>query len=381
MDHLEGLNGPILYEDKPLRDFSLVFWLKLNPGEGGIVVSFDPTQWFEIEVLRSGNSSGHLVLTTVNSLGVIDRMESNELVANGQWRSITVTYNTSQSEQSIQIDQLDKQSKPTQSGLIGGRKTRSGYLGVSTFTAEFSDLQEVKGNFKGAITGLRFIRGQADSKQLKAIINPGNRPAFSLRQVAAPRFWQPKEPAVAIVGDDATSSDSFQTEDHYPHDLLRCTYIQGLSTDALLGNDKPASLKVIQSLRKTLDHIQQSKPDSFGYFEADGTSWNPLFAEWEVALYPLAISHLHNGKSSQYDPEFIYQGYQLPRESNELELMPEQCPLAQTASFLGGRSLISPNASAAMNVRLDEFINAHKGIVPKEFLDIQKNYLQQKRKC
>lgn len=378
LDHLNGLDDSALRVGRPLKEFTLVFWLKIAPGEGGIVLSFDPTHWFEVEVPTYGPNKGHLIFTTASATGVPDPMVSKVEVPPDKWNYITLTYSTTANKKSIKIlgvkgtEIVDKAfvdldlevGTPAYPGPLGGRATRYGYLGVSTSVAKFADHQQVTGSFTGAITGLTIKPGQGEPLKT-GMLDIEFRPVLSLRPQAAPRYWAPKEPVVAVAGADAHYQDAIQTEDHFPQAPLPCLHVPNLPLPSILNKKAFVANRQIQQIRAIADSVQKGPISRApGWNVSDGASWRPILAEWEVAIHPLAISDLHAGRTGRYAQNFIVDGYCLPREAIDLELAPGKQPLGKTATFITGKSLIDPNSSPVLSERLDSFIQAKKGKVP-----------------
>ena len=219
------------------------------------------------------------------------------------------------------------------------------------------------------------IIGPVDESRLRALLDPENRPRLSLRQTVASRFWQPREPSVAIVGEDAQNSDPRSSEHHYPHDALQCIYLERFPAVLDIDGHLPARDQLEEIFTELFGSIdaEVTDPRSYGFNHSNGHSWRPMIAEWEVGLYPLAVNDLHNGQSSHYDPEFVRTAYEMRRESVDLELRPEQRALARTQSFLNGRTFLSPNHAHALHDKLNALINARDGNVSSE---LKQTFLQ-----
>lgn len=91
------------------------------------------------------------------------------------------------------------------------------------------------------------------------------RPGFELHRTAAPRFWQPREPVLLLVGKDV------QPTDRYP-DVTASLH----ETDDV-DFDDPVTLAGVLALR---GRVKQERPD-----------WHPLLLEWEVEVTPLGGEH------------------------------------------------------------------------------------------
>ena len=365
LEHIDGLRGALLHKDNPLSEFVIIFRLKVNAGEGGVILSFDPATWFEVEVPAKGTAAGKLVFTAADTNGETHRVESSVPAATGRWERIVIRLR--QGKLSMQVGaKVEETESPW---LIGGAGTRRGYLGASTTTVPFTDDQDVHPGFTGALTGLRMVIGPIEEARMKALLDPKDRPHFSLHQTAATRYWQPREPAVAVVGEDAQNSDLRPTEHHYPHNPLHCIYLEHFPVNLFDVDGQAANRDSIEGLLAELMAIVDSAkhdPNGFGLNRSNGDSWHPILAEWEVGLYPLAINDLHNGRSNQYASDFVERAYELARESVDLTLRPAGHPLARTESFLTGRTIINPNHAHALRDKLNAFIEAHNGDVPAE---------------
>lgn len=354
LDHLDGLPGARLRAGQPLDDLTLVLFLRLASGEGGVVLSFDPKEWLELAVPADGPDAGHLVLTTVQSDGTVESLTSEIAVATGSWRQVTITYSARTRQRSITIDHHPS-TVAAANAPLGGRTTRQGCLGASAAARPFTDEQVPSGSFTGAITGLRLALGEIAPARLATLRDPKDRPALALRSTAGPRYWQPREPVVAVIGDAAAAhlTDGCPRDDHFPHHPLTCTVIEGMPARLFLGPDKQRTHAIVRELRYFLARFDRANPMPHRQQRADGRHWQPIIAEWEVALQPLAASTLHSGEASRYDPAFVETAYKLGREDVEPALLPGLQALQPHASFVTGSSLIGRDAAPALLDRLD----------------------------
>ena len=108
LTHIDGLGDATLRAGEPLSQFTVSFRLKVDPGHGGVILSFDPTMWFEVEVPSSGDAAGRLVFTTSNSQGERHRMVSSEAVDSGSWLYIAVGLDAQPSVKFIQIGRASR---------------------------------------------------------------------------------------------------------------------------------------------------------------------------------------------------------------------------------------------------------------------------------
>ncbi len=354
LDHLDGVPGGRLRKGRALTDLTLTCHVNLVAGEGGVILSFDPEAWLELAVPTDGPDAGRLVLTTVRSDGIVESLTSETAVATGAWRQVTVSYSTRTRQRSITIDDHPPTTAAA-SAPLGGRATRQGCLGASAGAKPFTDEQVASGSFKGAITGLRLAMGAVEPSRLATLRDPKDRPALALRSTAGARYWQPREPVVAVIGDSAAArlTEDGPRDDHFPHDPLLCTVIGGMPASPFHGPDKRRTHNIIRELRHLIAGIRAGDLSQHRIQHSDGRHWQPIIAEWEVALHPLAASTLHNGETSRYEPAFIETAYRLGREDVEPALRPGHQALQPQASFVTGSSLIGRDAAPALLGRLE----------------------------
>lgn len=155
----------------------------------------------------------------------------------------------------------------------------------------------------------------------------------------APRYWQPGEPAILLVG------DAVQPSERYGRDgVLNCdlALVNTLSNGTYGG-----SLAEIVTTWIT----QHTSPNPWS-----GQPWHPFMIEWEVEFFPSLQQGNHETDRFAYQADYICNNYKVPPDQ------PEYSPLrplsyAQGASVYEGRTILSGHASLLLKEAVASYLD------------------------
>jgi hypothetical protein len=188
-----------------------------------------------------------------------------------------------------------------------------------------------------------------------AKLDPALQLEVELVGVPAPRYYQPTNPAVLLVGAGVAASDR-HGEDGALHGLVT------EQDPTRLSRAEPSILKALCDA--AVAHVYASKgaePDDRRRRRASGESltkgngWHPLAFDWEAGIEPL----LGNVPSThrRFPPSFVEDHYVLrERRSEVLSLVQATGMTIRSASYLTGRSILTPSAGTVLQQRIDAFL-------------------------
>jgi hypothetical protein len=171
---------------------------------------------------------------------------------------------------------------------------------------------------------------------------------YLLRPVASPRYWQPKEPVVLIVGDAARPTPRHGGDgSRMDEGLLECQILQ---------NEKvqyPIIKAHLPEIRKEIDRIEQSKDeDHFAFSTWTQQPWHPFLVEWEVEIFPMRDRGNLDPASRAYEPDFITTNCDLADNAVDLSSRPGKGAITKAANVYSGRSILTPYATVQLKDRL-----------------------------
>ncbi len=177
------------------------------------------------------------------------------------------------------------------------------------------------------------------------------KPTYTLKATSGPRYWQPNDPVILMVGDAVTPTSrqgqdgSLREED----DLLKCS----LLVNNVNWQNLPESRKIIKT---QLDAIApKSQGEKIGFYRWTEQPWNPFLLEWGVRLYP--CSHNTTPTNPDYKADHIKKNYTLP--VNEIDLVARskvEDDFFEGISSYQGASLLSPPASSQLKEKLATYL-------------------------
>lgn len=200
-------------------------------------------------------------------------------------------------------------------------------------------------------------------------------PTYSLTRASSPRYWEPKEPVVLIVGDDAVKASQRHGEDggSDPDGLLNChllTLPEEIN-DIKIGKirDKQFVPVISEQISNKLDELQTANPTQIGFKTWDKQPWNPILLEWLVELFPVVeSSNKENETGYNYQDDFITRNYSLGINAVDLSPPPSESLRHETLdpikidtepNIYSGSSILTPYANSLLQKRIEEFLRRH----------------------
>lgn len=176
-----------------------------------------------------------------------------------------------------------------------------------------------------------------------ANVEEGSSKKYSIKNVSAPRYWLPNDPALLLVGDAVTPSDKFDSQSsNYQYadnseeegsvKLLDCAMISlnDYPTKSNLGNLYATISAKISDLAPK-DTISKE-----GFQIWKNQSWHPFMLEWQVEVFPLQ----RNENSHLFRESFITDNYDLKENARDLSAKAET--FVKGANIYNGSTILTP---------------------------------------
>lgn len=218
----------------------------------------------------------------------------------------------------------------------------------------FHESMDGEGYFDFPYNMVEMIDGLDDPlKQLEAlgpaidfISDLAKLPGISLQKIAAPRFWEPREPVVLLAGPAAQTTDRYGMDGQGEADgLLRCFRLEhAVETDI---NKPILPLAVLQDF--LADHGE------FALRLTDGAPWHSLFFEWEVRVDPMRKNDNVDPDDNNYSPDFLTSHYDLNNSLSEFAVS-DSGNVDELDHYFSGRSIMTPFALDKLEYELDQFL-------------------------
>jgi len=180
---------------------------------------------------------------------------------------------------------------------------------------------------------------------------------YNLERVAAPRYWQPKEPVVLLagVGDDILKS----TKRHGQDGTLTCHILNAETIESLIQNQ-------FISVIKAIDDIDKENKNHIGFTTWENQPWNPILLEWLAEVFPL--KNPDGTSNNRYASDFITNKYVLTEQGVELsnkEDYPPQdsgekkssIPTAKDFNIYSGSTILTSYAGKLLNERINKYLS------------------------
>ena len=195
---------------------------------------------------------------------------------------------------------------------------------------------------------------------------------YILKQISAPRFWQPTEPVVLMTGKGVQASLRHGQDGRLREDgLLEC---HALSLD-------PQNTEIPKNLEKIRNKIvsPESSLNPIGFSNWTEQPWNLFLLEWEVEVFPVENQSNLAPDNRRYDKGFIVENYELAEEKCDLSVQPRKGAVTKAANVYSGSSVLTPHAGIQLKEQIEAYLKQEilakyyqDKKVPKEEQVIQK---------
>lgn len=170
--------------------------------------------------------------------------------------------------------------------------------------------------------------------------------SFALKGMPAPRYWQPRDPTLLVVGPTVVP-----TARHGQDGLLTCQIFPNKTVQDLLPGQSTAFTNFLDAL----EHSSQGQAGGLSTWIQQ--PWNPFLLEWEVEVSPLSQSSNLHPETTSYAPDFINSNYTLPADQPDLSPLPDKNTLIKAANVYSGSSILTPYAAENLKGQLEDYLN------------------------
>ncbi|MGB3204643.1 MAG: hypothetical protein WBB28_06615 [Crinalium sp.] len=191
--------------------------------------------------------------------------------------------------------------------------------------------------------------------------------AYQLQPLPAPRYWQPNEPVVMVVGEVARfttppiSADQFLTCNLWnPEPSSFAQDLTSFWRGQLQINPESADELLNALDRQITQFIGTESTDHPGLTIWQEQPWNPFMLEWEVAFYPTKGQSSNLSFNRNYPTNFLTRHYDL--DSNAIDLKHQELENHFTDSTIvqdiySGRSFLSTHATLHHEERITDYFS------------------------
>lgn len=161
--------------------------------------------------------------------------------------------------------------------------------------------------------------------------------SYYLKQLPAPRFWEPNDPVVLLEGEGIISNDRNGHDDEL--EVLIFNADDNLEKD---GFD--ALLRFLQNQKE------------FGLRTFSEQPWNPFQLEWSLQFYPLETRGNAPEDVTQFSKDYITHNYETRVTAHDLLFKLGRGKISRKASLYQGSSLLTEQAKSLLLDRIKEHL-------------------------
>lgn len=174
--------------------------------------------------------------------------------------------------------------------------------------------------------------------------------AYRLKQIPAPRYWQPNEPVALITGPAAKPTLRHGKDGRLSDGLLDCHYLGGADLRALI----PSNLEAIS---RNIDQLSPGQSqEKIGFTLWTGQPWNPFLLEWEVEVFPTESDGNLDPTSGDYGHGFVTENYTLAENDVDLSIKPGKGAVTRAANVYHGSTILTPSAGELSLEEMQNFL-------------------------
>ncbi|MGH9769209.1 MAG: hypothetical protein ACREAB_17415, partial [Blastocatellia bacterium] len=172
---------------------------------------------------------------------------------------------------------------------------------------------------------------------------------YKLKQIPAPRYWQPNEPVVMLAGPAVKRMVRHGEDGRLNKDgLLDCQ---------VMGNAVARSAVVSDALLQKMNQLDPGRDGvKIGFSVRTEQPWHPFLLEWEVEVFPIESQCNQHPHSGRYAPDFIAENYDLAENSVDLSVKPGKGAITRAANVYTGVTILTPHAGAQLKADLEDYL-------------------------
>ena len=180
---------------------------------------------------------------------------------------------------------------------------------------------------------------------------------YVLRQMDAPRYYQPTDPVVLLAASDLKPTERHGMDGKNSEDgklVCKIISIADFAAVSQWTNSAPEPLATIRStlLQEALDD------DQIGARLWRMQPWHPFMLEWQVEMLPISAGSNREGDRQSYAASFVAQNYNLQETAVDLDLKPGASagPRRADTGIYSGSCVLTDHASDLLLDKLDRYL-------------------------
>lgn len=187
----------------------------------------------------------------------------------------------------------------------------------------------------------------------------GLNPPCVLRPIPGPRYWQPSDPVVLMIG------DAVQPSRRHGHEgQLACQLIPGIADADLQGLGTNKQLQ--DKLRQAIDAVRPSDgQEQIGFSQWTRRPWNPLLLEWDVELFPHPYKSGSKNPDDPFAPDYITSRYKLA--TGAVDLTGPSADLDDSRIYQNF-CILTPNATKQFKHWIGAYVVRERGALPDTYM-------------
>jgi hypothetical protein len=181
---------------------------------------------------------------------------------------------------------------------------------------------------------------------------------YYLVRKAAPRFYQPTDPAVVLDGPAITAMQR-----NGPRNQLGCAVLDGVTIP------QPSGLTGVLRSQGVLAGPFQTITSEIETLAAAGGAgfktqtiqpWNPVFLAWQATIWPETGGTGENATQTavEYDPDYLGQTYAFDVDACDMKIkvQPSQLKSQETAENYYGRAILTSHAPTRLRLSVTDYL-------------------------
>jgi len=176
---------------------------------------------------------------------------------------------------------------------------------------------------------------------------------YILKPIAAPCYWEPKEPVILIAGDAAKYTQRHGSDGRLNDNLLECHIYcdsgnkeQNKTLSDFIANDT-------EKIVSEINNIKNSEKDSIAFSSWTQQPWNPFLLEWKVEIHPVEYQNNLHPETRDYNQDFIQSNYILEQNATDLTIKTKK--VVRAANIYSGTCIVTTHASIKLNRELKPY--------------------------
>ncbi|MDX2475766.1 MAG: WD40 repeat domain-containing protein [Gammaproteobacteria bacterium] len=184
---------------------------------------------------------------------------------------------------------------------------------------------------------------------------------YVLRQIDAPRYYQPTDPVVLMAGASLKPTERHGTDNK--EGKLECRIIPDVNLQPVdrWKSDKDTTFAFLKELEKIRTVIHKEKPDGdqIGARVWKQQPWHPFLMEWEAEMHPVTQGSNREENRFGYASGFVAQNYSLPESCVDLRQNPGATVNQKKADsgLYSGRCVLIDKAPDLLRDKLKRYLD------------------------